>query len=437
MEENELKNRIASKAVDPSTYARTILVVDDEDYIVQVHKRMIEREGYIVLTALSGQEALEIVREEHEQISLMITDLRMPVMDGITLIEKVREITSEFEIIVNTGYGTMELVIEAIQAGANDFVLKPTDREVFLMAINRSMEKKGLKENLSARTQQLITAEKMASLGLLATGIAHEINNPTTFIKSNLQLIGEYIKRLTPRLEEIDKKENQEFISNLLLNDFPQMIEEALTGTDRIQNIVAGIKHYAHLGDEKFDKDIDIREVISQSINLVKAKLRKNVTISESYMNLKEIKGHFSKLEQVFVNLLVNASDSITEKVDRKRAEGDTEFTGLVDVSATVIEGEGGEENTSRDYLILTFFDNGEGIPESKISKIFDPFFTTKSIGEGTGLGLYICHDIISQHGGEITVQSDPGEGTAFMIKFPVMSLDGASAEEEAEETAT
>ena len=435
MADDERKNRIAITAGDLPHQARTILIVDDEDYIVQVHKRMIEREGYTVLTALSGQEALEVVREEHERISLMITDLRMPIMDGITLIEKVREITTEFEIIVNTGYGTMELVIEAIQVGANDFVLKPTDREVFLMAINRSLEKKSLKESLSSKTQQLITSEKMASLGLLATGIAHEINNPTTFIKTNLQLIGEYIKRLGPKLEEMDKRENQEYVTNLLLNEFPQMIEEALTGTERIEKIVSGIKHYAHLGDEKFDKDIDIREVISQSVNLVKAKLRKNVTITESYMNLREIKGHFSKLEQVFVNLLVNASDSITDKVEKKRAEGDTEFTGLVDVSATIIGGEEVGGIKAPDHLVLTFFDNGEGIPESKVPKIFDPFFTTKSIGEGTGLGLYICHDIISQHGGEITVQSDPGEGTAFIIRLPVVSQDEETPEEARETT--
>jgi two-component system NtrC family sensor kinase len=165
---------------------------------------------------------------------------------------------------------------------------------------------------------------------------------------------------------------------------------------------------------------------------MVRAKLRKHITITESYLNLKEIKGEFSKLEQVFVNLLVNAADAIEDKVKKKRAEGDSDFMGLIDVSATIIEGDDFGTETAPDYLILTFYDNGPGIDKKKIKKVFDPFFTTKPVGVGTGLGLYICYEIIKQHGGEITIQSEPGEGTAFIIKLPV---EGAAPTEQTEQT--
>lgn len=411
---------IKLKAGDLPHRSRTILLADDEPNIVTILKRIIEKEGHTVIPASDGEEAMQILKARNFKVDLLITDIKMPEVDGISLTREIRKVSNDFEIIVITGYGTMDLFIEAIHAGANDFILKPIDRQVFLVSVNRALEKRTLTENLFARTQQLVHSEKMASLGLLATGVAHEINNPTTFIRTNIQLIGEYIKRLKPRFEDLNDPENRKMIKKIIFEDFPQMLDEAEKGTDRIQAIVAGIKHYAHLGDESFDGTVDIREVIAQAVNLVRAKLRHNITISENYRNIREINGHFSKLEQVFVNLLVNSSDAINELIAEKRAEGDREFAGVIDITATVIEGDDIAGKRTPDYLLLTFFDNGGGISEKELSKVFDPFFTTKPVGEGTGLGLYICYEIISQHGGEITVQGEPGEGTAFVIKLPV-----------------
>jgi len=361
-------------------------------------------------------------------IDLLITDLRMPGMGGLELIEKVRMFDREMDIIVITGFGTMEIFIEAMRLGACDFIVKPIEKDQFLRAVKRSFSKKSLTENLIARTQQLVQSEKMATVGVLSTGIAHEINNPNTFIRTNLQLMSEYIKRLKPRLEDINNAKNAESVRNVILAEFPQMINEALKGTERIQKIVSGVKHYAHKSEGGLDEDVDIREVIAQAVSLVRAKLRHHITISESYLNLKEIKGDFSKLEQVFVNLLINAADAIEDKVKDMRAQGDEGFKGLVDVSATIIEGDELNNEVTPDFLVLTFQDNGAGIPKDKLSRVFDPFFTTKSVGVGTGLGLYICYEIIKQHGGAITVQSTKGEGTAFILKLPVK---GVAAETE------
>lgn len=408
--------------------SRTILVVDDEKDIADLLVNVIEKHGHKSIACTNGEAALDVIRKGG--VDLLITDLKMPGMSGIELIEQTRQINTEVEIIVITGYGTMEIFLEAIRRGVSDFILKPLDMDQFIHSINRVMEKKNLTESLIARTQQLLQAEKMATVGVLSTGIAHEINNPTTFIRTNLQLMSEYIKRMESKLDNLGDPKTAETVKNILLKEFPDMIRDALKGTERIQKIVSGIKHYAHMGSESFDEDVDIREVITQTINLVRAKLRKDIVITENYLNIREIKGHFSKLEQVFVNLLINAADAINDKMLKLKTLGDREYRGLIDVSATVLDGDEYEGGHTPDYLILTFFDNGGGIPEGKITKVFDPFFTTKPVGVGTGLGLYICYEIIKQHGGEITVQSDPAEGTAFIIRLPVVGALKAGQEQ-------
>ncbi len=415
-------NNNANLADKLAFVSRTILVVDDEPSVAKIIQRMIEKEGHKVVLASNGFEALDTF--ETHNIDLVITDLKMPGMDGVELIKQIRKIDNELEIIVITGYGTMEIFMQAVRAGANDMILKPIDNQQFLRSVSRSLEKKKLVDGLLAKTQQLVQSEKMATIGLLSTGIAHEINNPTTFIRSNLQLLKEYIKRLTPRLDDLNDPRNQETLKNILVNEFPKMIEEALRGTDRIKDIVAGVKHYSHMGDDSQEDKVDIRQVIKQAVNLVRTNIRKDIKITENYLNVREIKGQFSKLEQVFVNLLVNAADAIEDRLKRLRKEGDKETKGFIDVSASVFEGDEVDGETTDD-LVLTFYDNGNGIPKHKIKRVFDPFYTSKAVGVGTGLGLYICYEIIKQHGGAVTVQSEEGEGTAFIIKLPVEGVGG------------
>ena len=399
-------------------HPRTILIVDDEKEIADLLSTVIGKHGHKTTAFLNGESGLERIRKGG--VDVLIVDLKMPGMSGLELIQLTRQLDKEIEIIVITGYGTMEIFLQAIREGVSDFILKPLDMDQLLHSIDRVMEKKNLTESLIARTQQLLQAEKMATVGVLSTGIAHEINNPTTFIRTNLQLMSEYIKRLEPKMDNLGDPKNAESVRNILFKEFPDMIGDAIKGTERIQKIVSGIKHYAHMGDDAFDESVDIREVITQSINLVRTKLRKDIAITENYLNIKEIKGHFSKLEQVFVNLLINAADAINDKLVKLRAAGDREYAGLIDVSATVIDGDDFGGGLTPDFLILTFYDNGAGIPEDKINRVFDPFFTTKPVGVGTGLGLYICYEIIKQHGGEVTVQSDTTDGTAFIMRLPV-----------------
>ncbi len=400
----------------PTASKHRILVVDDDEIVRKVVERILLHHEYDVETIASGELACE--RMQTTKFDLMITDIRMPGMSGIELITKCKALNSKCAIMVITGAGTMELLIEASRAGASDFVLKPIEMEDLIQRVENALEKKRLSDTVADQMRQLVQSEKMATVGLLATGIAHEINNPTTFIRTNLQLLREYIKRLQPRLENLDDEKNKNSVKKIITEEFPQIIEEALEGTDRIQKIVAGVKHYAYTEEGGGGAPVDIRDVITHAVTLVRSRLRRNITITESYLNIQEIVGHFSKLEQVFVNLLVNSADAISEKMEKMSEAERKSFSGLIDVSATIIST--GEEEIHDEILLLTFYDNGNGIPETKRGKVFDPFFTTKALGKGTGLGLYICHEIITQHGGELTVQSQPGEGTAFIIKLPV-----------------
>ena len=397
---------------------RTILLVDDDRIVAEYLVRLLEGAGYKTTVCLDGESAFERFKEGG--IDLIITDLMMPGISGLDLIRRIRLTDKEVNIVVITGFGNMEIFIDTVRAGAGDFIVKPIEKDQFLKAVDRALEKKSLSDSLVARTRQLLNSEKMATVGVLSTGIAHEINNPTTFIRTNLQLMNEYIKRLRPRLDKLDDRKNMDVTRNIILNEFPSMINEALKGTERIEKIVSGITHYAHMGEESLDESVDLREVIAQAVNLVRSKLRKYITIKESYLNLKEIKGQFSKLEQVFVNLLINAADAVEEKIKENRASGVGDFAGEIDVSATIFEGDETAEGRTPDSLILTFYDNGQGIEKEQLNRVFDPFFTTKPVGKGTGLGLYLCYEIIRQHGGAITVQSSKGEGTAFIIRLPV-----------------
>ncbi|MDH5636922.1 MAG: response regulator, partial [Nitrospinota bacterium] len=328
---------------------RTILLVDDDRIVAEYLVRLLEGAGYKTTVCLDGESAFERFKEGG--IDLIITDLMMPGISGLDLIRRIRLTDKEVNIVVITGFGNMEIFIDTVRAGAGDFIVKPIEKDQFLKAVDRALEKKSLSDSLVARTRQLLNSEKMATVGVLSTGIAHEINNPTTFIRTNLQLMNEYIKRLRPRLDKLDDRKNMDVTRNIILNEFPSMINEALKGTERIEKIVSGITHYAHMGEESLDESVDLREVIAQAVNLVRSKLRKYITIKESYLNLKEIKGQFSKLEQVFVNLLINAADAVEEKIKENRASGVGDFAGEIDVSATIFEGDETAEGRTPDSL--------------------------------------------------------------------------------------
>ncbi|HEX5136407.1 MAG TPA: ATP-binding protein [Planctomycetota bacterium] len=266
--------------------------------------------------------------------------------------------------------------------------------------------------DLETAHAMLLQQEKMASIGLLAAGVAHELNNPIGFVHSNLgtlgrycdklvQVLGAYERRLPgdPEIEALRREQKLPF----LLEDLPVLIRESLEGTERVRKIVADLKFFSH-PSEKEMVHADLNACLQSTLNVVHNELKYKAKVTTDLAPIPQVRCRPGEINQVFVNLLVNASHAIAEQ-------------GEIRVSTRE---EGGE-------VVVTIADTGSGIPEDIRARIFDPFFTTKPAGKGTGLGLTISYDIVRKHGGTMTFESEIGKGTTFFIRLPVSSGEGGA----------
>ena len=286
-------------------------------------------------------------------------------------------------------------------------------------------ETKNALEELKKTQSHLLQSEKMASIGQLAAGVAHEINNPTGFIHSNLGSLHKYSNKVLDLLQKYD-----EVLSNLsnngssditsfceeiadlkkklkidfIMKDFQKVIAESLEGTERIKNIVSDLKNFSRVDQEDF-KLADLNEGLESTLNVIWNELKYKCTVEKDYGDLPQIHCNLGQLNQVFMNILVNASHAIEEK-------------GTITISTRHIDN---HNNTEEEYIEIKISDTGSGIPEDKLTRIFEPFFTTKPVGKGTGLGMSIAYDIIKKHRGEIFVESELGKGTIFTIQLPLI----------------
>ncbi|MCM0080400.1 PAS domain S-box protein [Geomonas sp. Red32] len=258
---------------------------------------------------------------------------------------------------------------------------------------------------------QLLHQEKMASIGQLAAGVAHEINNPIGFISSNLTTMGKYLGRLenflalqSAGVEEFapaGKREEmaqarREMKIDYVLKDAHSLIDESQDGTERVRTIVQNLKSFSRIDDSQASW-VDLNECLESTITIAWNELKYKTTLKRDYGQLPQVKCLAQQLNQVFLNILVNAAHAIEK-------QGDITV-------ATRHEG---------DQVSIAIGDTGCGIPPEVVNRIFEPFFTTKEIGKGTGLGLSISYDIIKNHNGTIEVESTPGVGTTFTIRLPV-----------------
>ncbi|WP_051360274.1 GAF domain-containing protein [Candidatus Symbiobacter mobilis] len=284
----------------------------------------------------------------------------------------------------------------------------------------RLQEMSALYRDLAEAQSQLLQSEKLASIGQLAAGVAHEINNPIGFIKSNLGSLADYVAKLldiakayahtedeleaqgihSPAFEEL-RRRKAEADFDFLLTDLPELIEESREGVERVGKIVMDLKNFARVGDSDFGW-ADIHAGLESTINVVWNELKYKADVVREYGELPLVFCVASQINQVFMNLLINAAQAMTTR-------------GTI----TVRTGAVGDE------VWIEVQDTGCGIDLAKQARIFDPFFTTKPVGQGTGLGLSIAMNIAKQHQGSLTVQSQPGEGTVFRMTLPVCPVTG------------
>ena len=249
---------------------------------------------------------------------------------------------------------------------------------------------------------QLIQSEKMASIGTISAGIAHEINNPLSFVMTNSEVLKEYLNNVfdyvksleqaSPTTEKlIEQKKNIDYV----MEDIPMLMNESLEGINRIRTIVNGLRTFSRADDGEL-KEIYLKNCIETSLRLVSNELKHKCKIHTSLTDISPTRGSDGQIIQVLTNLLVNSAQAITEfgEINIKTWEDDS-------------------------FVFASIQDSGKGISSDDQKQLFTPFFTTKPTGQGTGLGLSISYGIIKKHKGDISVESQLGIGTTFTIKLP------------------
>ena len=287
----------------------------------------------------------------------------------------------------------------------------------------RTKELSNTLHKLKNTQAQLIQTEKMSSLGQMIAGIAHEINNPISFVQGNIEPLKEYFQDLldliktyqieypNPSTAIIQKQAEIDF--DFLLQDLDKLLGSMNVGAERVHEIVKSLRNFSRL-DEATVKDVDIHEGLDSTLLILNHRLKHNVTVVKKYGDLPLVRCYPAQLNQVFTNIIVNALDAMTEDSCDRNGNGLSVPSKKLTITTRRVK---------RNRVQIIIRDNGPGIPRKLREKIFDPFFTTKPVGKGTGLGLGICFTIVQQHHGKIRVGSKLGKGTEFAITLPIDAL--------------
>jgi len=436
-----------------------ILIVDDSVTNLSYLRLILEEEGYFIREAKNGMLALKLL-EEHKP-DLILLDIVMPEMNGLDVCRHVKKDKklAEIPIIFISAAAETDDKIEGLRLGAVDYVTKPFQREELLVRIkthlslkdkevklknankkltdyrnnlevlirkrtdeleksnselllanqkleNKKNELEGTINKLNETQTKLIHSDKMASLGILMAGVAHEINNPVNFInssviglKNNLGLLEDYSKskkHLTENKPNGKEKEHEVNLTNLveMLNRSVDIIE---VGIGRTTKIVKSLKSFAR-SDQNEIKRIDLIVNLENTLIILNNYYKERIEIIKEYGQIPKIQCYSGRINQVLMNILINAMQAIKNK-------------GKIWIST-------GLKDKGRIYIKIK--DSGVGIDSKNINKVFDAFYTTKEDDKGTGLGLSISYNIIKEHKGEILIDSEPSKGSCFEIILPI-----------------
>lgn len=385
-----------------------------------------------------------------QDVTIILLDLNLPDSESLRTFIDIYNVAQNIPIIVLSSLSDKTLAINAVKMGAQDYLVKGKfDKVALSRAMHYALERKkleiALKENeylLREMNQSLIDSnkklmqtqtnmiqqEKLASIGQLAAGMAHELNNPLGFITNNFLTLKNYIKniekyvtyyeklaeninedkypQLTEAIARINEYKKQGKI-DFILKDLDDLFKETTTGFNRITSIVQSLRGFSRIDAIHDVESYDLNAAIEDTLNIAENQLKYVTEVKKKFTDIPKIECHSDEINLVLLNIILNAAQAIESQQRR-------------DLGKITIKTFHAEK-----YVFCSISDDGPGIPENQRHKIFDPFFTTKEVGKGTGLGLNISYDIIvNKHLGDLYVQSEVGKGTTFTIKLPVLFMN-------------
>jgi len=415
----------------PETDRLGVLIVDDELEVERLFRQRFRRQlresNYEFLFAHSGVEALQVLDEVGDRVRLVMTDINMPDMDGLTLLANLQERDRRLRAIVISAYGDMGNIRTAMNRGAFDFLTKPIDFQDLEITLNRTLasirELQEQEERLQQARTQLLQYEKMASLGNLMAGVAHEIKNPIHFIQNNIAPAKEYLEEITTYLRYYQQALGDEgAIANDLdfaLTDFRKILDGMELGANLLVSISGTLRNFAR-SDAAKPLAALLEESIEGVLLILSYRLKAvgrwpGVKVERQYHLVEKVLCYQSQINQVLMNIVGNAIDAMEEAYE-KGWMGDR----LPQLTVRLYR--------DGDRAAIAIGDNGVGMTPETQQRLFEPLFTTKPAGKGTGLGMSICRQIVYEnHGGEIQCQSEWQQGTTLTIYLPLSPVSPVS----------
>ncbi len=370
------------------------LIIEDSPDDAELLRRELERGGY-QLTSQRVQTAHDMEAAlRRESWDIIFSDWAMPQFSAPDALEILKHEGVDLPFIITSGTIGEDVAVAALRSGAHDFF--PKDKLTLLVpAVERELREANLRRERVQMQEQLMISDRMASVGILAAGVAHEINNPLAAVLGNLDLA---LRGLTALQHEIRDTSG--------LREILDELRDAHESAERIRNVANDLKLFAR-SDTEERSAVDVQHVVESSLRMARNEIRHRAQVTTSFSTVPPVDANESRLGQVFLNLIVNAAQSIPE--------GRAEDNEIAVTTMFVPDGN----------VVVEVRDTGEGMSEEVKKHLFTPFYTTKPIGIGTGLGLSICHRIVSSFGGSITVHSDEGQGSVFRVHLlPVVITD-------------
>jgi signal transduction histidine kinase len=381
-----------------------VLIVEDNERDAALLLHELRRGGYEPEAArVDTPEAMQAALE-NRLWDVILSDYSMPRFSALAALAVLKEKALDLPFIIVSGTVGEDTAVAAMRAGAHDFMPKDALARL-LPAIDRELRDVAVRAERKKMQEQLLMSERMASVGLLAASVAHEINNPLTVLAANLEFIANNLIALANEASatEMQPGAGSDFPARLItrLLEAREPLRDAQEASERVRQIVRDLKIFSRSEDADHRGPVDLHGVLESSIRMASNEIRHRARLVRDYRQVPSVEGNEARLGQVFLNLIVNAAQAIPE--GRAAANEIRIATRLA----------------AADRVLIEISDTGTGIAAEALPHIFDAFFTTKPAGVGSGLGLAICHRIVVAQGGEISVESQPGRGTLFRVALP------------------